>query len=375
MISTIYCTTWVQVIVGALSARDLLRQRASDAISLGDNIAAAKTPAELGRIWKALTTVARGLVYEDVDPRDIGAVISRELCALTRRACEVAEDEMLEGGSGPPPTPYAFLVLGSGGRGESLLAMDQDNALVFEEGETGGPIDAWFAQLGQRVADILNEAGVAYCTGGVMAANDAWRKDIAGWHSTVDGWLRRTSPEDILSADIFFDALPVHGSLALGEKLRDDAMAAAASSQPFLHALALGACNFQTPVGWFGRFRTNGGRIDLKKGGIMPLFSTARVLALRYRITARSTPDRFDGTRELIENGGTVIGNLIEAHRILLDAILRQQLRDLEAGIKLSNSVAPGDLTANQRQQLKWALAQVPSVADVLGTPLSVLGQ
>ena len=103
----------------------------------------------------------------------------------------------------------------------------------------------------------------------------------------------------------------------------------------------------------------------------MPLFATARVLALRYRIAARSTPDRFDAARELVESGGSAVDNLIEAHRILLDTILRQQLRDLEAGIALSNSVALGDLTAHQRQDVKWALAQVPSVADVLGTPLS----
>jgi len=59
-------------LVGALSARDLLRQRSSDALSLGDALERAARPADLGRIWAGLTKVARGLVYEAADPRDIG---------------------------------------------------------------------------------------------------------------------------------------------------------------------------------------------------------------------------------------------------------------------------------------------------------------
>ena len=50
---------------------------------------------------------------------------------MTARAAEIAEAEMIAAGHGPAPADYALLVLGSGGRGESLLAPDQDNALVI----------------------------------------------------------------------------------------------------------------------------------------------------------------------------------------------------------------------------------------------------
>ena len=357
-------------IVGGLNARDLLQQRGGDAVSLGDSIEAAATPAELGQIWPALTTVVRGLMREDVNPADIAAVISRELRALTRRACEIAEREMTESGQGPPPSPYAMLVLGSGGRGESLLAMDQDNAIIFAAGEPGGIADKWFAHLGQRVADILNEVGVVYCAGGVMGANAGWRMDVAGWRKTVGGWIRRTQPTDILNADIFFDAVPVHGAPALGESLHEEALEAARGSRTFLQSLSMNAADFKIPLGLFGRFQAKDGRVDLKKGGIMPIFSTARVIALRYGIAARSTAGRFEAAREHLKNSGAAIDNLMEAHGILLDAILHQQLIDMETGTALSNRVAPDTLTAHDRQQLRWALEQIPSVADLLGTPL-----
>ena len=48
-----------------------------------------------------------------------------------------------------------MLVLGCAGRDESLLALDQDHAIVFAAGEPDGGEDRWFTRLGERVADIL----------------------------------------------------------------------------------------------------------------------------------------------------------------------------------------------------------------------------
>ena len=110
-------------------------------------------------------------------------MISRELGALTRQAAVIAERIMRERGHGEPPCGYAMIVLGSAGRGESLLAMDQDNAVIFEQGEPDGEQDRWFAMLGTHVADILHEVGVPYCKGGVMASNAPWRGSVATWQA------------------------------------------------------------------------------------------------------------------------------------------------------------------------------------------------
>lgn len=357
-------------IVGALSARDLLKQRASEALSLGDSIDTATSPAELGTIWFDLITVVKGLIYEDVDPRDVAAVISRELRALTRRACQLAEADMVRAGHGIPPTPYAMLVLGSGGRGESLLAMDQDNAIVFAEGDAEGPEDKWFEQLGQRVADTLDSVGVEYCKGGVMARNATWRKDLNTWMSTVQNWVTKASPEDILSSDIFFDAMAVHGDFELADRLRRGAFSTARRSKNFLKFHTLNAANFQVPVGLFGRLKTHNGRIDIKRGGIMPIFSTARVLALKYGLDGHSTPERLEQAAAIKQDQRLSIYNLIDAHKILLDIIVRQQLRDIDAGIPLSNSIAPSELSSHQTDELRWALGQVTLVSGVLDAPI-----
>ena len=357
------------MVVGAVSARDLFGCNLDDAVALGSEIEEAENPAELGRIWAGLATVARALMNESVEAREITAIISRELRALTQRACELAEAELVAKGMKPPAEPFAMMVLGSGGRGESLLAMVQDNAIVFRSGDRGGETDSWCAAIGSRVADILNEAGVKYCSGGVMAANTAWRMSYDAWTETVSNWIARTRSDDLLNSDIFFDAMPVHGDVALANRLRRESIDSAKRSLPFLRLLAQRSISSPSPFGWLGRLRLNRGRIDLKMHGIMPIFSVARVLALENGIFARSTAERLRAYGKVGKASEDQVDNVILAHGVLLAAILRQQLRDLDAGIPLSNAIAPDELNAPDQSQLKWALEQVEVAAGFLGVP------
>jgi DNA polymerase-3 subunit epsilon/CBS domain-containing protein len=354
-------------LVGALSQRDLLRQRADEALALSGAMDEAASIPELASVWRKLAEAARALLAEDVDARDIAAIISGEVCALTARAARMAE-------AGLPPPPkamrFAVMVLGSGGRGESLLALDQDNAIVFEAEDDAAAND-WLAQLGQRMNAILNEVGVPLCKGGVMAGNAAWRRSATNWRQQVAHWLAHTDPQGILSADIFFDALPVHGDEALAETLRDDAIAAASRSEAFLKLMSLNAASSHKVTNWLGQLAVEeDGRIDLKKNGIMPIFSTARILSLRHVIHARATRDRLGALRGNPTVPQTALEAIQEAHGELLAIILRQQLDDIATGVPPTSRVNPKDLSARERDKLKWALKQVQSVPDLLGTPV-----
>ncbi len=360
-------------IIGALSARDLLRQRADHALVLGDEIDHADSAEAMAEVWGNMALVASGLSREGVDARDIAAVVSRELCALTRQACKIAENQMVDQGVGEPPCNYAMLVLGSGGRGESLLAMDQDNAIVYQHGEPDSEQDKWFAELAKRISDILHIAGVVYCKGGVMASNAGWRQSEDRWKNTIDSWIKRQSPDDILNCDIFFDSVCVHGDVELANRILEHAYLKGSQSKNFIKLMSVNAAKNRSPLGLFGRFQLDDGRMDLKMGGIMPLFSCARVLAIQNSCRELSTPQRLSAVLARQDRMHTTFENLIEAHRIIFNCILQQQLIDLEKGIPLSNKVAPDHLGVSRRNQLKWALQQVPNVSNLLGDPLSLL--
>jgi CBS domain-containing protein len=358
-------------IEGALSARDLLRLRAGEAVALGDEIDESADVHALAAAWAKLPAAARGLVVEGVEARDIAAVISRELGALTRRAAILGEARMREKGQGDPPVAYALLVLGSAGRGESLLAMDQDNAIVFAEGGPDGAADCWFAALGTHIADILHEVGVPYCTGGVMAKNPAWRGSAKLWRERVADWIRRSSPEDLLSVDIFFDLRSVHGDGALAESLRRDAFDLAKGRLAFLKLLADAAGPFEPPLGFFG-IRTVNGRVDLKRGGLLSVVSTARILALRFHAAARSTPGRLAAIKTLHVGAERDLDALIEAHRVLLGAILGQQLLDIAGGTPPSNKVETRRLDRIELEKLKKALRSLKHADEMVRDLLTV---
>ncbi len=352
-------------VIGALSTRDLLGLRAGDAITLGDEIDEAKDVHELGQAWAKLPAVAKALLAEEIDARSVAAIISSELSALTRQASVIAEARMKQAGKGAPPVSYAVLVLGSAGRGESLLAMDQDNAIVFEKGELGGAEDKWFAELGTHIADILHEVGVPYCKGGVMAKNAAWRGSAKIWRERIAEWITRSSPDDLLSVDIFFDFRAVHGDSALAMQLWNDAYDLAKGQTGFLKLLAEAAGPVEPPVGFFG-IKTDNGRVDLKKGGLFAIVAAARLLAMRFHVAEHSTKVRLEGVNALKVGGASDLDSLVQAHAVLLENILEQQLMDMALGRAPSNSVELRRLSKARQDQLKHALGGLSSVDEMV---------
>jgi DNA polymerase-3 subunit epsilon/CBS domain-containing protein len=355
-------------ITGALTTRNLLRHRATTALVLGDEIDSATSPAELGRAWARVPLMARDLLEEDIDPRTVSAVISSEICALTKRAAQLAEQRLDERRQGPPPVPYGVLVLGSAGRGESLLAADQDNAIVYASGGEGGPEDRWFETMAVEMNEILHSVGVPLCKGGVMARNRQWRKSVADWTATIDGWVRRQNPQDLLNVDIFFDAILVHGDPALSEAIWNHAWIEGGRAPDFLKLMTEVARQRAPAFTLFGNFKLDGQRrIDVKRTALMPIFTGARVLAIRHDVRARSTPDRLSGVAAKGVGDPAEMDEIIAAHQTLLGALLAQQLIDSEQGVPLSPRIAPQRLSKAARADFREALHKVDTLLDLVG--------
>lgn len=354
-------------IVGAVTTRNLLGHRATTAIVLGDAIDSASTAPELAAAWGRLTLMARSLMEEQVGPGTVCGVVSAEICAMTRRAAEIAEEAMRNEGFGPPPVPYAVLVLGSAGRGESQLAADQDNAIVYAEGDEGGPEDRYFEQLATRMNETLDAAGVPFCTGGVMARNRAWRKSVADWHATIDKWVSGERLAHLLNVDIFFDAVPVHGVAALADAVWGRAYDYAHAATDFQNVLIETVRKPDNPFTLLGGFRVdNKGRIDLKKYGLMPIFTAARVLSIRHDVRAHSTPERLKGAAAKGVASWATVEAVVEAQRTLLGSVLAQQLVDTEAGVPLSTRIAPDRLDKLRKARLRTALRTVDAALDLV---------
>ncbi len=349
--------------VGMVSQRDLVKHRAAAANLLGDEISEANDAAALAQVHSQLVHVAGALTDDNLGGVEVARVISNEVRALTARATELAIMQLEADGRGPAPATWCVMVLGSGGRGESLLSADQDNALIHLGTEKD---DDWFALLGKRMSEILDQVGVSFCDGGVMASNAIWRGTLEQWRERINGWLVRARPKDLLNVDIFYDMIPVTGKQSIAHELHQLAVTAAASQPAFLALLAQSVAQMGSPLGLFGQLRSEAGCIDLKRSGLLPLVSVARVMALRIGSTARTTPDRL---YEAAAGGRITTADaeqLIEIFHGLLRLILRQQIADIGEGIRPSSRVMINSLDRRVKSELKNDLRRLEEILTVL---------
>lgn len=234
--------------------------------------------------------------------------------------------------------------------------MDQDNAIVFEDGGAGGAQDLWFEALAVRMNRLLHIAGVPLCKGGVMAQNAPWRASLDDWRQRVSGWVERSSPRDLLSVDTFFDLRGVHGDLPLAKALREDAFGIARGRIAFAKLLVDTAAPMENALGLFGRLRTTDGRVDLKKSGLFRIVCSARALAISHHVVAYSTRERLEAIRALGKGGDQDLERLIDAHGLFLTLIARQQVKDIATGVPPSNAIEIAALSKLERDRLVEAL-------------------
>ena len=362
-------------VVGVVSARALLRSRATRSFAIGDGIAAAASAAETRACRDELPGLAAALLADATPGPAVARLISQVMRDTMARAGALALAAMAADGLGDPPVPWCLLILGSGGRGESLLAPDQDTALVWGDG--GGPdADAWFADFGRRVSDLLDASGVPYCKGGVMAMNEAWRGSLPDWRTRVGGWIGRGAGGDMLNVGIFFDFAPVLGDRALAESLRSDALAAAGGARRFLGNLGQALAPLRAPLGWdaFGLLsgiRTVAGRVDLKMGGTLPLVAAGRILALRHGDAPTATAARYQAMVEAGHIPAADAEAVAAALDVITTAALRQQVADIAAGIAPSYKVALAALSRRERRALRDALLVVDVAAPMVTAALA----
>lgn len=358
-------------LAGIFTLRTLLRERALATLTLGDEIASANRPRELARVQAELPSLAAGLLSDGLDARSVAAVIAAERRAMAARAAEIAEAELLVAGVGGPPADYALLVLGSAGRGESLLAPDQDNALVIAD-NYGGDLDSpedWFVRFATRVNEILDRAGMEYCANGIMAKNRPWRRRLSEWLDAVRDWSAHPGAKALPNIDVFFDFAPAHasskGGARLAETLRLEATAIAQASPPLLAAMGEAAGGRNAALSLFGRIRKDGyGRTDIKSA-MRPIVAGARAAALRHGVTALSTAQRLKeaaASRGADEDAAL----LAEIHGFLMRLNLSQQIADIEAGIRPTNLVDLNSLSRQDRDHLREALPRTDLIRNLL---------
>lgn len=313
--------------------------------------------------------LARALLALELPPWLVCELISDHNDWLYRRAIEQALASMQEQGWGEPPVRFCVLVMGSGGRHESLLHPDQDNALILDDypPERHAEIDTWFLTLAERFTATLDEVGIPFCRGHVMASQPLWRKPISEWCEQMRLWMSMRRVKLVQQCNILFDFVPVYGDAELAERLRSRILQQVPEAGLFLHEMAELFDEAPVALDRFDRLQGDGreaphpNAINLKRQGLLPLTAALRLLALKRDCPAVGSRERIDHLHQRGQLGDDLAWRLTRAFENLMALLLRAQLDTEAAGGMPDNWLDVRTLCDGELRLLQWDLLQVRS--------------
>ena len=347
-------------ICGLLSAADLLGLDARSPIALRHTILGAADEELLVRAASHLPRLFVALARAGVPSRDLGRVLSLQHDAVVARLVDFSIWK-----HGQAPLPWAWLDLGSAARREFTLASDQDNALAYATPlpNEAADVDAYFQRLGSDINQGLARCGIGVDNNGVMAGDRRWRMSKTDWIKTFDECLREPDESHLIRATVAFDFRPTAGGLQLGAELAGRIRAAREYPQ-FMRLLARSASGFQVALGFRGQLATErqgdaAGRLDIKRGAIIPLVNLVRYHALANGVSISPTLDRL----EAVASAGGLEPALKEALAEAFEVITRLRFEHhaelIAAGTPADNLIDPGALPPIARTELREALLVV----------------
>jgi CBS domain-containing protein len=335
-------------LVGIITDTDLLRHESRHPLFVRRQLDRATGPQALPAYAHEVAAAAVRLIAAGSPAGDVTRFVASAHDALYVRAARDGEAAL-----GPPPCPYALLVLGSGARREPTLRSDQDHALVLADDPPAGA-DEWFAALAEQLVATLERCGLPRCPGHVMATNPARRVPCRAWQDQFASWIQEPEEEALLEAAICFDFRQLHGDLDAEAALRPE-IRQAAGNRRFLGRLARAALQRRPPLGFLRQLRgDHQGRVDLKAHGTAPIVDLARLVALEAGSGEMATVARL---RVASERGtvGRIVADLVAAFEYLQEVRLRHQASRLQAGAAPDDLITLADLGALERRWLKDA--------------------
>jgi CBS domain-containing protein len=348
-------------VLGVLTDVDVVAATTRSSFGLRAAIARAGSVQELVTAAAELTPTVIALHDARVAATDIAGITSVVVDALTRRLIELVAP-------GPPPRPLTWLALGSLARREAVPSSDVDSALVWA-GDGQGRADnaAEYAHaLAEQVLSGLAACGFRADANGAVATNNLFARSYDGWVAAARSWLADPTQERApILVSLAVDARPVWGVRAapsVADVFRD-----ARRHPDLLRLLGRYALAHRPPTGFLrdfvvehsGRRR---GKLDLKRGGLVPIVDLARWAGMAAGVTSASTPARLRAAAAAGTLDAGPAAALEEAFHLVLQLRLAHQVEQLRAGEEPDDLVRPADLSPVTRVSLREAFRTVATV-------------
>lgn len=354
-------------LLGFISLGGILAAGATPAFGMAAALSADSSVEGLNRVFRRAPDVVDHLLATGTPPEQILALLSETNAELHRRALAMVVDDLAADGWGSPPVRFALIVMGSGGRGESLIEPDQDNGIIIADHSEAerGTVESYFVQLAERLTATLARIGFELCKGNVMATNPVWRKTLSEWCQQVTIWTDRRHPMHLLNSDVMRDVSHIAGDPDLTHALRAHLVEAMARHPVFVRELYGIEQDHGVALNWLGLLKREvseseeAGVVNLKMRGTLPLVEGARLLSIPARIDAVSTIGRLNALAAAGLFDEDEAANLADCFRTIIGLILAQQVQDARAARPVTDYVAVEPLSGRDKARLRRALREI----------------
>lgn len=358
-------------VAGMVTIQDLMRFRCQKSMLLVGSAKEAKTIEELAQIKGEIFKVAKILLAENRSHVETMEILSYIHHCIITRCFEIVFDSMQNDQVKAPDVKFAFIIMGSGGRKEMLLAPDQDNGVIFEDypEHMQEEVDAFFLPFFDKLVLAFAEVGYPLCEGFVMVNNPEWRGTLSQWKKRVSDWIRVPEPKMVRYSSIFFDFMPVLGESKLCDELRETIHKEIQKNSLFLfHMLEIDSKS-RVPLNLLGRFVTSTekehkGKLSIKENGSILIVDCSRMYTLQMGIHASTTLDRLELMEQKKLFSKPSIENLKAAFEAFTYLRLQNEIKLIEQSKQPSHYINPDELTEQETVILKEAFRATGRLQD-----------
>ena len=356
-------------ILGVIEDVDLVELRTRSSFYLRQRISVSRSVSELVTVGAELRPMICSLSDARVAAANAMAVYSVSVDALTRRMLELELERL-----GDPGVEFAWLALGSLARREAVPSSDVDSAIVWfdqpDEAEAKGAL----LELARAVTAGLVRCGLKADENGVTASDPRFVRSLESWQRVARSWIEEPTQEKaLILSSVLVDSRPVWG-VHTGTPVADT-FRLAESSPTLLRMMARFALSHRPPTGFLrglvveqsGEQR---GRLDLKRGGVLPIVDLARWGGMAAGVTAASTVERLRAAGAAGTLSQADAHTLEDAFELVTNLRVEHQVAQLRAGREPDDYVDPGQLSPLMRTQLKDAFRAITSIQKGLSNKL-----
>ncbi len=348
--------------VSVITNEELLHVHRYSTSFLIHEIQNAETVDGIFQIQERIPRIVKALTDSGAHAKNITRIITMISDAILEKVIDFTIEEM-----GVPPKSFAFISLGSEGRGEQTLVTDQDNAIIFEDvGEDElEAVEEYFQAFGTKVCTWLDMAGYDFCKGNVMAMNPEWCKPISTWKNYFSKWIQASEPQDLLGINIFFDFRSVYGENGFADELRGHISDLVKSRAVFFQHLAKNTLNFRPPVDFFGKISVesageHANSFDIKFV-IAAIVGFAQVYSVKNSLDVTNTLQRIEVLMKRDVINDATYEEIVEAYNYLMKMRFRHQVKMINDGKEPDNFINLEEISHMELLMLKKTFSQVTS--------------